>query len=81
MLQGTLVHYESRIQDLEKKVENLEWHNMRKSLVITGLYTEAKRAECMMQIQDFIEEEVGVEVEITDLFSWENRSRNQLCLQ
>ena len=55
-------------QELQKRVEIMELRSMRKSVVISGLHTDNRIMKCILQVENFILKELGLEVTIIDCF-------------
>ena len=56
------------IEELEGKVENLEMQNMRKSIVLTSFKVSKKKKVYISELENFFEEEMGIELKIEDIF-------------
>ena len=69
VLSGVVTRQDDVIRELQNKVEMLELHSMRKSIVLSGLYCNNKKAQRLNEIYNFMKEEVGIEIGIEDVFS------------
>ena len=56
------------MEEMKVKLENLELNNTKKSVSITGLFTQGKKYEVMRQIEDFFEANLGIFVRVEDFF-------------
>ena len=68
ILSGVVDRLGSMYIDLERKITNVESKQMRNSLVISGLKTEAKILKCLETARQFLSQDLALEVNITDCF-------------
>ena len=53
---------------LEFKVANLALADCKKSVVMSGFYTGGSRSKKIADLQEFFEDEMGIEVKVMDVF-------------
>ena len=68
LLSGVLSHLGQVVNDMDTRIEKVELNNMRKSAILTGLYTTTKKPLCIKEVKRFILEEIGIQADIDDVF-------------
>ena len=69
VLKGTVIRLNDQMSEMDRRIEMLELNGMKKSMVLTGLICRSrKKKESMKDVPDFLEQELGVTVDIEDIF-------------
>ena len=69
-IKGATIHLEERSKEMEERLRKIELNNHKKMVILTGLYTdeEEEKDNIRDQIEQFIQQELMIEVEIEDFF-------------
>ena len=68
VLKSVVWQMSNTMQSLDQRVQRLEQNSMKKSIVLNGLVTSVKKNECLQDILNFFETQLGVCPEIEDFF-------------
>ena len=68
ILAGTASRQQMLIEELQSKVERLELSSSKRMMTVTGFYSDSKKQVYKKQLQCFINEEMGLDIEIEDAF-------------
>ena len=68
MLIGVVSRMNDIIKENSKRVENIEWQAMKSAVVLTGFIGNYKKPKCIELLQDLFFDEMGLDVEIEDIF-------------
>ena len=66
--QGSISRLNEVVGELQKKIENLEIQNSRRMVVISGFYASEKKKTCRRQLENFFEQEMGIDVTVEDCY-------------
>ena len=80
LLSGVVSHLNDVIQDNEGRVDNLEFNNMKKSIVLSRLNTTKKKIECLEEVSNFFDQEMDITPKIDDLFFLSNKGTSPMVL-
>ena len=80
VLSNAIVHLSDETHELRQRIINLEMGSMRKSLVMSGMYTSRKKSDCIAALLDFFNTEMGIQPDIQDIFFLNSESTNPLVL-
>ena len=65
---GALQNMASTINQMNKRITELEKHNIRNCLVLTGFYASGDKDDCIEQLSAFFQEQMDLEVDIEDVY-------------
>ena len=80
ILSGVVSRMGQIMKETDRRIELIELNNMRKSIVVTGFHTERRKDRCISDMYNFLSEEVGVEVQIEDLFFLNKETTSPLVI-
>ena len=62
--------FQTEMQDMQTRLDNIELNNCKKMLIITGLYTlSQKKNEIINEVTNFIDVNLGMQINIEDMFT------------
>ena len=68
LLMGVVQNMAQRLEESKKKFIQLEWNNMKDSVVVTGFCASNKKDIAISQMHNLLTEEMEVDLEITDMY-------------
>ena len=80
ILKGVVARMEDIIQVNERKVDMLEYNNMKRSMVLTGFHTNTKRDVFLRHLYSFLKDEMRVEVQVEDFFYINKESTSPMVI-
>ena len=68
VLHGVMIGMAQNMTVLEQRIQRLEEKNLEKAIVITGLKVRKRKKDCINDIYNFMENDLGIEVQIADAY-------------
>ena len=68
LLASTMQYLLQKVKQNENKLEQIEWNNMKRSIILTGFYASKSKNQCKSELFNFFNEELGVITEIVDMY-------------
>ena len=68
IMSGVISHLGESLSNVERKIDVMEFRNMKRHVVISGLGTDNKIFQCMKQVRSFLVNTLRVQIEIIDCF-------------
>ena len=80
VLTGIVTRMADVMKEQDRRIEMLEYNNMKRSVVLTGFKTDFDKSKCIKQLYNFFNEEMGIDIQIDDIFYLNKMSTSPMVI-